>query len=167
MRPAPSRARLKCASIATRRISIATPWKRRSVWVATRGFSRPFANAPEVGQLVLGGGEPYAIRYAREKVEAGGRTIVLVTDKPVFFVGGRTRRRQAASRIRSGRAPDSAGRQGTGERDDGGGGARASRWRRRRAARRLRRGAHRADQRHAKTVIAACGRPVALGPSGE
>jgi hypothetical protein len=32
-------------------------------------------NAPEVGQLVLGGGTPFAIRYAREKVEArGGRS---------------------------------------------------------------------------------------------
>ena len=37
---------------------------------------------------MLGGGQPYAIRYAREKVESGGRTIVLVTDKPVFFLGG-------------------------------------------------------------------------------
>jgi hypothetical protein len=44
--------------------------------------------APEVGQLVLGGGQPYAIRYAREKVEAGERIIVVVTDRPVYFVGG-------------------------------------------------------------------------------
>jgi len=36
---------------------------------------------------VLAGGQPYAIRYAREKAEAGGRTIVLVTDKPAYFVG--------------------------------------------------------------------------------
>ena len=47
--------------------------------------------APEVGQLVLAGGTPFAIRYAREKVEGGSRTITLVTDKPVFFIGaGRT-----------------------------------------------------------------------------
>ncbi len=45
-------------------------------------------NAPEVGQVVLGGGPPYAIRYARERVDAGNRTILLVTDKPVYFVGG-------------------------------------------------------------------------------
>ena len=51
-------------------------------------FLLALRNAPEVGQLVLGGGEPFAIRYAREKVEAGGRTIVFVTDKPVFFIGG-------------------------------------------------------------------------------
>lgn len=44
-------------------------------------------NAPQVGQLVLGGGTPFAIRYAREKVEANGRSIILVTDKPVFFIG--------------------------------------------------------------------------------
>ena len=51
-------------------------------------FLLALRNAPEVGQLVLGGGEPFAIRYAREKDEAGGRTIVLVTDRPVFFIGG-------------------------------------------------------------------------------
>jgi len=50
-------------------------------------FLTTLRNAPEVGQLVLGGGQLYAIRYAREKVEAGARTIVLVTDRPVFFVG--------------------------------------------------------------------------------
>jgi len=51
-------------------------------------FVTTIRNAPEVGQLVLGGGQPYAIRYAREKVEGGGRTIVVVTDRPVFFLGG-------------------------------------------------------------------------------
>ena len=44
--------------------------------------------APEVGQLIVGGSKPYAIRYAREKIEAGARTIVLVTDRPVYFIGG-------------------------------------------------------------------------------
>jgi hypothetical protein len=51
-------------------------------------FLLALRNAPEVGQLVLGGSEPFAIRYAREKVAAGGRTIVFVTDRPVFFIGG-------------------------------------------------------------------------------
>ena len=50
-------------------------------------FVTALRNAPEVGQLVLGGGQPYVIRYAREKVESGGRTIVVVTDRPVFFLG--------------------------------------------------------------------------------
>ena len=66
---------------------------RKTVETALRegGYPRfvtALRNAPEVGQLVLGGSEPFAIRYAREKVEAGGRTIVVVTDKPVFFIGG-------------------------------------------------------------------------------
>lgn len=66
---------------------------RKTVETALRegGYPRfvtALRNAPEVGQLVLGGSEPFAIRYAREKVEAGGRTIVVVTDRPVFFVGG-------------------------------------------------------------------------------
>jgi len=50
-------------------------------------FVTTLRNAPEVGQLVLGGGKPYSIRYAREKVEAAGRTIVIVTDRPMLFLG--------------------------------------------------------------------------------
>ena len=76
------------------RLSRYTPdFDRNTVETALRlgGYPRfltTLRNAPEVGQLVLAGGEPYAIRYAREKVDAGGRTIIVVTDKPVFFVGG-------------------------------------------------------------------------------
>ena len=62
-------------------------------------FLLALRNAPEVGQLVLAGGEPFSIRYAREKVEAAGRTIVLVTDKPVFFIGGG---RNASTKPRAG-----------------------------------------------------------------
>jgi hypothetical protein len=51
-------------------------------------FLLALRNAPEVGQLVLGGSEPFAIRYAREKVGTGGRSIVVVTDKPVYFIRG-------------------------------------------------------------------------------
>ena len=51
-------------------------------------FLTSLRQAPEVGQLVLGGGEPETIRYAREQVEGESRTIVLVTDKPVLFLGG-------------------------------------------------------------------------------
>ena len=50
-------------------------------------FLPALRNAPDVGQVVLGGGQPYTIRYARETVEGGGRTIVVVTDRPVFFLG--------------------------------------------------------------------------------
>lgn len=76
------------------RVNRYTPdFDRKTVEEALRlgGYPRfvtTLRNAPEVGQLVLGGGQPYAIRYAREKVEAGGRTIVVVTDRPVFFLGG-------------------------------------------------------------------------------
>jgi len=51
-------------------------------------FLTAIRNAPDVGQLILGGGAPFAIRYARERVDATGRRLVLITDKPVFFVGG-------------------------------------------------------------------------------
>ena len=79
------------------RVSRYTPeFDRTTVETALRqgGYPRfitALRNAPEVGRLVLGGGPSYVIRYAREKVESGGRTIVMVTDKPVFFLsGGRT-----------------------------------------------------------------------------
>lgn len=51
-------------------------------------FLTAIRNAPEVGQVTLAGGKPYAIRYARERVDAGGRVLLLVTDKPVYFIGG-------------------------------------------------------------------------------
>ena len=76
------------------RVSRYTPdFDRTTVETALRlgGYPRfltALRNAPEVGQLVLAGGQPYAIRYARERVEGGGRTIVVVTDRPVFFLGG-------------------------------------------------------------------------------
>ena len=97
------------------RVNRYTPdFDRKTVEEALRlgGYPRfvtTLRNAPEVGQLVLGGGQPYAIRYARERVEGGGRTIVVVTDRPVFFLGGGAGDFQAASGIRSGRGPDSAG----------------------------------------------------------
>jgi hypothetical protein len=50
-------------------------------------FVTALRNAPEVGQIVLGAGQPYTIRYARQTLAAGGRTIVLVTDRPVLFLG--------------------------------------------------------------------------------
>ena len=75
------------------RVSRYTPdFDRTTVETALRlgGYPRfltALRAAPEVGQLVLAGGQPYAIRYARERAEAGGRTIVVVTDRPVFFLG--------------------------------------------------------------------------------
>lgn len=51
-------------------------------------FLTAIRNAPEVGQLVLAGGAPLSIRYANERVDGGGRRLLLVTDKPAYFVGG-------------------------------------------------------------------------------
>jgi hypothetical protein len=42
---------------------------------------------PEVGVVMAGDGQ-FPIRYAREHKTDKGWTIVVVTDKPVFFVGG-------------------------------------------------------------------------------
>jgi hypothetical protein len=43
--------------------------------------------APEVG-TVSGVEQKWAIRWAREQSTPKGRTIVVVTDQPIFFVGG-------------------------------------------------------------------------------
>ncbi len=75
------------------RVSRYTPdFDRKTVEEALRlgGYPRfltALRNAPEVGQLTLADGPPYVIRYAREKAAGAGREIVLVTDRPVFFVG--------------------------------------------------------------------------------
>lgn len=51
------------------------------------GFLTALRKAPEVG-YVQHGAQKYAIRYARQTETDKGRTIVVVTDRPVFFVGG-------------------------------------------------------------------------------
>ena len=50
-------------------------------------FVNALRKASEVGSVLAGDGQ-FTIRYAREHKSEKGRTIVLVTDKPVFFVGG-------------------------------------------------------------------------------
>ena len=91
-------AQAKTASSATSgalevRVSRYTPdFDRKIVEEALRlggypQFVTALRNAPEVGQLTLAGSQPYAIRYARETADGGGRTILVVTDRPVFFVG--------------------------------------------------------------------------------
>jgi hypothetical protein len=65
---------------------------RTSVETALKGGGYPafltaLRKAPEVGSVAVGD-QKFPIRFAREQKAAKGRTIVLVTDKPVFFVGG-------------------------------------------------------------------------------
>jgi len=65
---------------------------RTSVESALKGGGYPafltaLRKAPEVG-TVAAGDQKFSIRWAREQKTPKGRTIVLVTDKPVFFVGG-------------------------------------------------------------------------------
>ena len=66
---------------------------RKSVETALKegGYPRfltAIRNAPSVGQVTLANGKPYTIRYARERVDGGGRVLILVTDQPMYFVGG-------------------------------------------------------------------------------
>ena len=51
------------------------------------GFVTALRKAPEVGS-VTAGDQKFPIRWARELKTDKGRTIVVVTDKPMFFVGG-------------------------------------------------------------------------------
>ena len=51
-------------------------------------FLNALRKAPQVGRVQVGERQ-FAIRWAREtKTPDGGRTIVVVTDKPIFYVGG-------------------------------------------------------------------------------
>ncbi len=50
-------------------------------------FVNALRKVPEGGTVVAGDGQ-FSIRMARERKTDKGRTIVVVTNKPVFFVGG-------------------------------------------------------------------------------
>jgi len=50
-------------------------------------FVTALRKVPEVGTVLAGDGQ-FTIKLARERKTDKGRTIVVVTDKPIFFVGG-------------------------------------------------------------------------------
>ena len=50
------------------------------------GFVTALRKAPVVGSVTIGG-HAFDIRWARESPMSNGRSIVLVTDKPMFFIG--------------------------------------------------------------------------------
>jgi len=52
-----------------------------------QGFVSALRKAPEVGYVKLGDRQ-WPIRWAREQPGPRGRTIVVVTPEPIFFVGG-------------------------------------------------------------------------------
>ena len=90
------------------------------------GFVTALRKAPEVGSVTVGD-QKFPIRWAREQKTDKGRTIVVVTDKPVFFVGGGRTECQAARRLRSRGDPADGGRDRTGHREHGRGRARQAR----------------------------------------
>jgi hypothetical protein len=53
------------------------------------GFLTAVRKAPNVGYVELNGGK-FTIRWARQTPSSTGRTIVVITDKPVAFLGGAT-----------------------------------------------------------------------------
>jgi hypothetical protein len=50
-------------------------------------FLAALRKAPAVGTVTVAG-QTFDVRWAREQPLANGRSIVLITDKPVYFVGG-------------------------------------------------------------------------------
>jgi hypothetical protein len=50
-------------------------------------FLTALRKAPAVGQVELGT-EKFTLRWAREQPSGKGRSITVVTDKPIYFVGG-------------------------------------------------------------------------------
>jgi hypothetical protein len=52
-----------------------------------RGFLAALRKAPVVGYVVLGRGDKVPIRWARQQTSEKGRSIVAITDKPVFYLG--------------------------------------------------------------------------------
>jgi len=52
-----------------------------------RSFVSALKKAPEVGSVTVGD-QKFPIRWAREQPSGKGRTIVVVTSEPMFYVGG-------------------------------------------------------------------------------
>ncbi len=66
--------------------------ERTAVETALKGNGYPafltaLRKAPEVGTVGMGT-QKWSIRWAREQSSAAGRVIVVVTDQPMFFLGG-------------------------------------------------------------------------------
>lgn len=66
--------------------------ERTAVETALKGGGYPafltaLRKAPEVGTVGMGS-QKWSIRWAREQSTPTGRTIVIVTDQPMFFLGG-------------------------------------------------------------------------------
>ena len=98
---------------------------RKSVETALKGGGYPafltaLRKAPEVGSVGIGD-QKFAIRYAREQKTAKGRTIVVVTDKPVFFVGGGRADAKPRAGYEVARHPADGRRRRARQRHDGGG----------------------------------------------
>jgi hypothetical protein len=51
------------------------------------GFVVALRKAPAIGHIALGG-QKFAIRWARQQPAGKGRAITIVTDTPIYFVGG-------------------------------------------------------------------------------
>ena len=51
------------------------------------GFVLALRKAPAIGQLRFGG-QSFTLRWAREQASGKGRAITVVTDAPVYFLGG-------------------------------------------------------------------------------
>ena len=131
---------------------------RTSVEGALKGggyaaFLSALRKAPEVGVVVLGD-QKFSIRYAREEKTAKGRTITVVTDKPMFFVGGGRTDAKPRAGFEVGRDSDDGQRRRVGQRHHGGGGPDQA-WPRgrRRSGGRLRRDANQADDRQPQDAL--------------
>ena len=51
------------------------------------GFVLAVRKAPELGRIEFGG-QTFSVRWANARPEGNGRAITIVTDKPMYFVGG-------------------------------------------------------------------------------
>ena len=85
--PGDPRAPLRSPSIGTTPRRSARSWPTRSSTEAIRAFFPKLRQASVVGHLTFGE-KTWNIRYAYQQPNEKGRRIVIVTDQPVYFVGG-------------------------------------------------------------------------------
>ena len=125
------------------------PEGRRVSRVSDRACARRRKSASSVI-----GDQKFSIRYAREEKTAKGRTITVVTDKPMFFVGGGRTDAKPRAGYEVGAIQMMVDDVGSRQRHHGGGGPDQA-WPRgrRRSGRRLRRGADQADDRQPQVAL--------------
>ncbi len=126
---------------------------QQALKTGNEAFLAALRKMPAVGSIEAGG-QKFPVHYAFQQTGDKGRSIVVVTGTPVFFVGGGAAERQAAPGVRRGGRAVPGRQRRAGQRLDGGGREGESGRTGRRRDRGLRNRGHQAGHRDTGSEIA-------------